>query len=65
MFNVARKKWKWVSANPFADVGFSELLKVDDARTRRLILYKMLVKRSRVRHISGKVFPASVAATEA
>ena len=36
MFNVARKKWKWVSANPFADVTFSELQVIDNARDRWL-----------------------------
>lgn len=36
MFNVARKRWKWVEGNPFADVEFGELLKVDNARDRWL-----------------------------
>src|SRR5208283_3669251 len=36
MFNVARKRWKLVSTNPFADVEFSELLTIDNARERWL-----------------------------
>lgn len=32
MFNVARKKWKWTRDNPFADVQFTELLKMDNER---------------------------------
>ncbi|MGO9613264.1 MAG: hypothetical protein ACLPX5_09545 [Dissulfurispiraceae bacterium] len=36
MFNVARKRWKLVSSNPFADVEFSELLPIDNARERWL-----------------------------
>ncbi len=36
MFNVARRRWKWVSNNPFADVQFSELLTMDNARDRWL-----------------------------
>jgi len=36
IFNVARRRWKWVSYNPFADVQFSELLTMDNARDRWL-----------------------------
>ncbi|MEJ2183793.1 MAG: site-specific integrase [Nitrospirota bacterium] len=36
MFNVARKRWKWTSANPFADVEFSELLEIRNRRDRWL-----------------------------
>jgi integrase len=36
VFNVARRRWHWVASNPFADVQFSELLKIDNARDRWL-----------------------------
>ncbi len=36
MFNVARRKWKWVNSNPFSDVTFSELQDMDNARRRYL-----------------------------
>jgi integrase len=36
MFNVARKKWKWVRHNPWADVEFSELQEIDNERHRWL-----------------------------
>ncbi|MCK5604616.1 site-specific integrase [Candidatus Pacearchaeota archaeon] len=36
MYNVARKRWKWVTSNPFADVEFYELLEVNNSRTRWL-----------------------------
>lgn len=36
MFNVARKRWKWTTANPFADVEFSELLEIRNRRDRWL-----------------------------
>ncbi len=36
MFNVARKVWKWVSENPFADIYVKELLDLDNARDRWL-----------------------------
>jgi integrase len=36
IFNVARRKWKWISANPFSDVTFTELQEMDNARERFL-----------------------------
>lgn len=126
MFNVARKRWKWVKYNPFGDVQFSELLGIDSERERYLSiseeeqlmahaspewladmvvfalhtgcrrgeilsanwrenidlqrrvvaieaskngrrktipmsdkLYRMLLRRAKVRHISGRVFPVN------
>lgn len=38
MFNVARKKWKLVRDNPFADVSFSDFLTIDNKRDRVLSL---------------------------
>ena len=36
MFNVARKKWKWVTHNPWSDVEFAELAEVNNERDRWL-----------------------------
>ncbi len=36
IFNVARKRWKLVKENPFADVTFAELLSLDNKRDRSL-----------------------------
>jgi integrase len=36
MFNVARKKWKWIKDNPWADVEFSELQNIANERDRWL-----------------------------
>ncbi len=71
MFNVARKVWKWVSENPFPDIYVKEMLDLDNGRDRwlrheeeRILMEKAdrpiyLRERSKVMHISGRVFPIS------
>jgi integrase len=36
MFNVARKKWKWIGNNPWSDIEFSDLQEIDNERQRWL-----------------------------
>lgn len=38
MFNVARRRWKWIAHNPFSDVEFSELMEIDNSRDRWLTI---------------------------
>ena len=36
LFNIARRRWKLTTQNPFADLTFSELLTIDNKRSRYL-----------------------------